>query len=229
MSFGIAAAIVVAAMVIAVVAMQRADVTARATAHDSERLESARQGAAQALSWALPLAPWVFASATLGFITIPTRVHVGLAAPLAAGTATLLVNGVSAVIQVVARAGSWGPQTGTLGAALAAVGYAATAAAPPTMPLALGLPLLIVLGCAAGLCLREGLIDLEVAAPQRVRGALTGAFYVLTYLGFGLPLLLTVVGSPKASATILAAMAALASLTAVSRAVRLRRDSHRQN
>jgi hypothetical protein len=73
------------------------------------------------------------------------------------------------------------------------------------------------------------LIDLEVDAPQRVRGALTGAFYVLTYLGFGLPLLLTVVGSPKASAIILAAMAALASLTAVSRAVRLRRDSHRQN
>jgi len=228
-SFGIAAAIVVAAMVITVAAMQRADVTAPATAPDSQRSESAPQGAVQALSWALPLAPWVFASATLGFITIPTRVHVGLAAPLAAGTATLLVNGVSAVIQVVARAGSWGPQTGTVGAALAAVGYAATAAAPPTMPLALGLPLLIVLGCAAGLCLREGLIDLEVAAPQRVRGALTGAFYVLTYLGFGLPLLLTVVGSPKASAIILAAMAALASLTAVSRAVRLGRDSHRQN
>jgi hypothetical protein len=51
----------------------------------------------------------------------------------------------------------------------------------------------------------------------------------VSYIGFGLPLLLTVVGSPKASAIILAAMAVLASLTAVSRAVRLRRVSHRQN
>ncbi len=59
------------------------------------------------------------------------------------------------------------------------------------MTLELGLSLLVVLGCAAGLLLREGLIDLEAAAPQRVRGALTGAFYTVAYLGFGLPLLLS--------------------------------------
>jgi hypothetical protein len=97
--------------------------------------------------------------------------HVGLAASLAVSTATLIVNGVSGLIQVVARARDWGPQAGTAGAVLAALGYAGTAAAPPTMPLALGLPLLVILECASGLCLREGLIDLEAAAPQRVRGA----------------------------------------------------------
>ncbi len=52
----------------------------------------------------MPLAPWVFASATLGFVTIPGRLHTALAAPVAAGTATLIVNGVSGAVQVLARA-----------------------------------------------------------------------------------------------------------------------------
>ncbi len=226
-SFGIAAALVVAAMVVAVVAAQRTNVTAPAAARDREQSMPARQGSARALSWSLPLAPWVFASATLAFVAIPSHMHTGLAAPIAAGTAALIANGVSGLTQLVARARRWGPQAGTAGALLAALGYAATAAAPPTMAPELGLSLLVVLGCASGLCLREGLIDLEAAAPQRVRGALTGAFYAVTYIGFGLPLLLTTVGSAD-SAMILAAMAILASATAVSRAVRLRQDSHRQ-
>jgi MFS family permease len=228
-SFGIAAAFVVVATVVAFVAAQRAAVTLPAAARGPEESMPSRQGIARALSWAMPLAPWVFASATLAFVTIPARVHTGLTAPMAAGTAALIANGVSGLIQVVARARRWGPQAGTIGALLAALGYAATAAAPQTMTLGLGLSLLVVLGCAAGLCLREGLIDLEAAAPQRVRGALTGVFYAVTYIGFGLPLLLTIVGSAEASGMILAVMAVLALATAVSRAVRLRRDSHRQD
>ena len=227
-SFAVATAIVVAAMVVTIVAVQRTDVTAPAAADDSEWSTPSRQGSARALSWALPLAPWVFASATLGFVAIPARVHTGLAAPMAAGIATLLVNGSSGVIQVIARAGNWGPRAGTAGAVLAALGYALTALAPPTMTVALSLPLLLVLGCASGLSLREGLIDLEAAAPQHVRGALTGMFYALTYIGFGLPLLLTTVESDVSQA-ILAVMAVLASTAAVSRAARLRRDAHRQN
>jgi MFS family permease len=228
-SFAIAAAIVVLATAAAVVAAQRAAVTMPATARGPERSMRARQGSARALGWAMPLAPWVFASATLAFITIPTRVHTGFAAPVVAGIATLIANGVSALIQIVARARRWGPQAGTTGALLAALGYAVTAAAPPTMTLGLGLSVLVVLGCASGLLLREGLIDVEAAAPQRVRGALTGAFYTVSYVGFGLPLLLSSLGSAKDSAIILAVMALLASATAVNRAVRLRRDSHRQN
>ena len=227
-SFAVASAIVVAAMVVTIVAVQRTDVAAPAGPRNPEQSRPSLQGSTRALSWALPLAPWVFASATLGFVAIPARVHTGLAAPLAAGIATLIVNGSSGVIQVIARAGKWGPRTGTAGAVLAAVGYAFTALAPPTMTAALSLPLLLVLGCASGLSLREGLIDLEAAAPQHVRGALTGMFYAFTYIGFGLPLLLTTVGS-DVTQVILAVMAALASTSAISRAIRLRRDAHRQN
>ncbi|CQD06485.1 transporter, major facilitator family protein [Mycobacterium europaeum] len=227
LSFGIAAAVGVAAMSVVVVTARHSGAAARSTTEVWEPPTPAEQGVAPALSWAMPLAPWVFASATLGFIAIPGRVHTGLAAPLAAGTATLMVNGVSGLIQVLARARRWGPQAGTAGAALAALGYAVTALAPPAIPLALGVPLFVMLGCASGLCLREGLIDLEAAAPKRLRGGLVGAFYVVTYIGFGLPLILATVGRTVSTA-ILAVMAALALLTAVSRAVRLRRDAHRQ-
>jgi hypothetical protein len=195
---------------------------------DTKKSVAEDLSAMRALSWAMPMAPWVFASATLGFITIPARVHTGLAAPVAAGIAALIVNGSSGVIQLIARAGSWGPRAGTVGAALAAIAYALIAVAPPTMTLTLALPLLLILGCASGLSLREGLIDLEAAAPQHIRGALTGAFYALTYIGFGLPLLLTTVGF-SGEPIILAGMAALAASAAIFRTIRLRRNSHRQN
>lgn len=227
LSFGVATAIGLAAMAIALLTGRGARADAPSAAPAWEPSPGAGRGAARALGWAMPLAPWVFASATLGFIAIPARLHTGLAAPMAAGLATLMVNGVSGLVQVLARARRWGPQAGTAGAALAALGYAVTALAPATISPALGLPLFLVLGCASGLCLREGLIDLEAAAPRRVRGALMGAFYVVTYVGFGLPLILTTVGS-AISTTILAVMAALALLTVVSRAVRLRGDAHRQ-
>ena len=81
LSFGIAAAILVAAMLIAIVAVQRTGVTGSAITYDSKQSTSARLSAARALSRALPLAPWVFASATLAFITIPHRLHTGFPAP----------------------------------------------------------------------------------------------------------------------------------------------------
>ena len=228
LSFAVAAAIVVAAMIATILAVRQTDVAAPGAARDSEGSAPRTGSSARALSWAMPLAPWAFASATLGFITIPTRIHTGLAAPMAAGIAALIVNGSSGLVQILARAGSWGPRVGTVGAGLAALGYAATALAPPILTVALSLPLLLVLGCASGLSLREGLIDLEAAAPQHVRGTLTGAFYALTYIGFGLPLLLTTLGSGS-SQLILAVMTLLALTAAISRAVRLRRDMHRQN
>jgi MFS family permease len=227
-SFGVAAALVVVAMAATIAMARRPSPTPAEQSFDTGQPAPPRQGIARALSWALPLAPWVFASATLGFVTIPARVHVGLAAPLAAGLAALIVNGASGLVQITARAGNWGPWAGTLGATLAAFGYALIAVAPPTLTLALAIPLLLLLGCGSGLSLREGLIDLEAAAPQRVRGTLTGVFYSVTYIGFGLPLLLTS-GGLQGTRLILTAMAVLAATAAIARTMRLRRDSHRQS
>jgi MFS family permease len=227
-SFAVAAALVVVAMAFTYAAGRGTVESMPVAERDVQTATPSRSSSARAFSWALPLAPWVFASATLGFITIPARVHTGLAAPIAAGIAALIVNGSSGVIQIIARLGAWGPRAGTIGAALAALAYAAIAVTPPTITPVLSLALLLTLGCASGLSLREGLIDVEAAAPQHVRGMLTGAFYALTYIGFGLPLLLTSVGF-GGSRVILVVMAMLAATAAVTRALRLRRDSHRQN
>jgi len=97
------------------------------------------------------------------------------------------------------------------------------------MALVLGLPLLPILGCASELSLRAGLIDLETAAAPHIRGALIGVFYAVAYVGFGVPQLLTTVGSATISATILVVMAALAFTTAIGRSARLRRDTLWQN
>jgi MFS family permease len=225
-SFALAAVLVVIAMVATVLAARRTPPASPSS--DAKQSVAKDLSAKRALSWAMPLAPWVFASATLGFITIPARVHTGLAAPIAAGIGALIVNGASGVIQIIARTGSWGPRAGTVGAALAALGYTLIALAPPTLTLTLAVPLLLILGCASGLSLREGLIDLEAAAPQHVRGALTGAFYALTYIGFGLPLLLTTVGF-SGGHIILVGMATIAASAAIFRSIRLRRDRHRQS
>lgn len=224
-SFGLAATLVLAAMALTVAVTRRRVPAARPSAKPGPAAPGL--SSVRALSWAIPMAPWVFASATLGFITIPGRVHTGLAAPTAAGIAALIVNGSSGVVQVIARLRSWGPRAGIVGAGLAALGYLVIAVAPPAMPLTLAVPLIVVLGCASGLSLREGLIDLEAAAPQHVRGALTGVFYSATYVGFGLPLLLTTVGFGGSHA-ILIAMALLAAAAAALRTVRLRQDPHRQ-
>lgn len=225
-SFAVAAGLVAAAMVGAVVALRSTAATANPLLTTKP---AAGQSTRRAVSWALPLAPWVFISATLAFVTIPPRVHTGLAAPLAVGAAALITNGTSGLVQLIARARRWGPQTGTVGALLAAVGYAVVVAVPSDMPLGLGVALVMLLGGASGLCLREGLIDLEAAAPQHVRGTLTGAFYAVSYVGFALPLLLAILGPSWQSATVIGALAALAASAAISRAIRLRRNSHRRN
>nr|WP_081287689.1 MFS transporter [Mycobacterium asiaticum] len=227
LSFAVAAGLVAVAMIIALSISRRTTHPLAGPARTAE--PSVGQGLGQALGWAMPLAPWVFASASVAFVTIPTRVHTAVAAPLAAGVAALITNGVSGLVQLLARARRWGPQTGTVGALLAALGYAAIAVAPAKIPLGLGFALVLLLGCASGLCLREGLIDVEAAAPQHIRGTLTGVFYAVTYVGFGLPLLLTVLGPSREFVLTFAALAGVATMAAVSRAVRLRRNAHRQN
>ena len=52
----------------------------------------------------------------------------------------------------------------------------------------------LLLGTAYGLCLAAGLTMVGVLAAPTARGALTGTFYACAYLGFGVPLLLSVAG-----------------------------------
>ena len=184
--------------------------------------DGAERSVANALLWALPLAPWVFASATVSFVTMTARLGDRYSGPLLPGFAAALTLGAGILVQTAARHRNWGPQAGTVGAALAALGYCLVAVGGAHPALGLFIVCALVLGTAYGLCLREGLLDLESLAPPASRGALTGIFYVGTYLGFGLPVLLVVIEPTMGPSLPLVILAAVAAVVAVVRFRRLR-------
>jgi len=187
-----------------------------------DRAERSGTNVKGALLWALPLAPWVFASATVSFVTMTARLGDRYSGPLLPGFAAALTLGAGILIQTAARHRNWGPQAGTVGAALAALGYLLVAVGGARPALGLFIVCALVLGTAYGLCLREGLLDLESLAPPASRGALTGIFYVGTYLGFGLPVLLVVIEPTMGPSLPLVILAAVAAVVAVVRFRRLR-------
>ncbi|MGW6657427.1 MFS transporter [Rhodococcus sp. NPDC055024] len=184
--------------------------------------DGAERSVASALFWALPLAPWVFASATVSFVTMTARLGDRYSGPLLPGFAAALTLGAGILVQTAARHRNWGPQAGTVGAALAALGYLLVAVGGAHPALGLFIVCALVLGTAYGLCLREGLLDLESLAPPASRGALTGIFYVGTYLGFGLPVLLVVIEPTMGPSLPVVILAAVAAAVAVIRFRRLR-------
>lgn len=187
-----------------------------------DRAERSGTDVKGALLWALPLAPWVFASATVSFVTMTARLGDRYSGPLLPGFAAALTLGAGILVQTAARHRNWGPQAGTVGAALAALGYLLVAVGGARPALGLFIVCALVLGTAYGLCLREGLLDLESLAPPASRGALTGIFYVGTYLGFGLPVLLVVIEPTMGPSLPLVILAAVAAVVAVVRFRRLR-------
>ncbi|WP_200804096.1 MFS transporter [Pseudonocardia thermophila] len=62
------------------------------------------------------------------------------------------------------------------------------------------IPTAVLLGLAYGLCLTGGLTMVGELADPTARGAVTATFYACAYLGFAVPLLLSVIGGADAGA-----------------------------
>lgn len=179
------------------------------------------RGTAQALKSALPMAVWVFSSASVAMVTMAARIGERYSGPWVPGIAAAVTLGSGAVIQLIARRMNAGPQAGVLGATLAAIGFLLAAAGGPAPSMALFLLTAVLLGFGYGLCLRDGLNDVETMAPAEIRGTLTGLFYIGAYLGFALPVALVVI-RPFAGVTApLLALAGLAATSAVFRVVQI--------
>lgn len=172
-----------------------------------------------ALRVAVPMALWVFACASVAMVTMAERMAYRYEGPWLPGVVAAVTLTAGFAAQTLARLRGWGPTAGVFGAAAAAVGFAAIAAAGATPSLASFFGIAVILGTAYGLCLREGLIDIETLAPARLRGILTGVFYVVTYLGFGLPVVLSTV---EPSMGIVAPVLVLSATAAVAALVRTR-------
>jgi FtsH-binding integral membrane protein len=112
----------------------------------------------------------------------------------------------------------WRP-LGVIGAGLAAAGFAIAAVAGAQMGLATFVLCALVLGSAYGLCLGQGLQDVERLAPRHARGLVTGLFYVVSYSGFALGFVLNTYEDSIGPSTPLLVLAALAAVTALARSV----------
>lgn len=188
-------------------------------AGDPAAVADTDRSAGAALRGALPLAVWVFACATVAMVTMVERMDYRFSGPLLPGVAAAVTLVTGVAVQVAARRFEWGAWSGVMGALAAAAGFGLVALAGDAPSLALFLLAAAVLGAAYGLCLRQGLVDIETLSPRAVRGALTGVFYAVTYLGFGLPVLLVAIEPAVGETAPLVVLAVLAGAVAVWRAV----------
>lgn len=193
------------------------------SAHPPAGPTRAPRSVGAALSWALPVAPWVFAGATVGVVTLPARLPANDGGPLLAGIAAGIVLGTGVAVQAYARRRNLGPVAGVVGAFAAAAGLLLAGFGGSQPGLGLVGVAFLLLGTGYGLCLRAGLLDLERWAPPAGRGTLTGLFYLATYSGFAVPVALAAL-EPVAGPTIpLLVLGALAGLVAVLRWMRITR------
>lgn len=177
---------------------------------------------AQALLRAVPMALWVFSTVTVPLVVLAGRVGGEHSGPWLPGVAAALALGTGVAVQMTARRADWGPFAGIAGAGLAAVGFAVAAVVDTTEGVGLFVVASVVLGSAYGLCLRAGLVDVEMLTPPEHRGITIGVFYVCTYLGFGLPVLLESLRTPVGTTAPLLALSGLALAAATLRWVQLR-------
>ncbi|MCU4184472.1 MFS transporter [Acidiferrimicrobium sp. IK] len=168
---------------------------------------------------AAPMAPWVFAAASVAFAVLPAQVtrrtghYEVLFAAVVAGL-TLLVG---VAVQPYARrldirSEARGMQAG-LGSVTAgmAMGAAAAATAQPWLVLVAA----VLLGAGYGTCLVSGLLEVQrVARPDALAG-LTAVFYALTYIGFAAPVVISSLAGAADTTVVLLCATGLCALTLV--------------
>ncbi|MBF6332475.1 MFS transporter [Nocardia transvalensis] len=174
---------------------------------------------------ALPAALWLFTSAATAYAVLPTLLATRVrGAPIAfSALVTVITLGCGFAIQSVARRID---KPGTARAAavaliLAACGMATAAYTSATLLVPAAIVTAIVLGAGYGIGLVAGLQEIErIARPDDLAG-LTAVFYSVSYLGFGVPVVLAFLheypgfGYPAMFAT--GAVAALGCLAVVAR------------
>jgi MFS family permease len=164
----------------------------------------------------VPIAIGVFTFPSTAVTVLPLLLTPGL--PGLAVAVTGVVAGVTLLTGVFAqplgrRIGS--VRSGPLGLVLGAVGFGLSLLGVGHDAWALLIPVALLLGVAYGLCLAAGLTMVGQLAAPTARGALTGTFYACAYLGFGVPLLLSVLGGSDGFGVPLAVLAVVCGVVGV--------------
>jgi MFS family permease len=163
-----------------------------------------------------PMAPWVFAAPAIAFALLPSLAGAGQAANGIALTAAIaaLCALAGILVQPLARRLDLRPgrnRAAAAGLLVLAAGLVLGAVTAHAREVWLLVPSAIVLGCAYGMCLVAGLVEVQRLAGSNGAAGLTAIYYALTYLGFAAPYLI-VLGTHLASYTVLLAVAALLAL-----------------
>ena len=163
------------------------------------------------------IAPWVFAAPAVAFAFLPAAIGADrlTGGVVVTGAVTGLTALAGVLIQPVARAldarqRRW--PVGMVGLLVCAAGLGLGAYAVEVNSLWLLAPCAAVLGCAYGLCLVSGLIEVGRLARPEALGSLTAVYYALAYLGLTTPYLLTL-ASPLTDYRTLLLIAAAVALT----------------
>ena len=166
----------------------------------------------------VPVAPWVFGSASLSLVVLPAQVSsVDSASVAFAGVVAALTLGCGVLVQPFARRIEdrrrlAAAAVGLLAAAAAlAIGLEADDAGSKALVLLAAIPF----GIAYGMCLVSGLRETERLAPATERGASIAVFLALTYVGFGAPYVFNLLAGLTDASTTLTLGAAFALLTAL--------------
>lgn len=178
----------------------------------------------KALAISIPMAVWVFSTATTSMVILSARASSHLDnAVLLPGIAAFLFFSAGLGAQTLGRKMQWGRTSGIIGALCAATGFLLAGLAGEVTPVWLFVLASLILGVAYGLSLREGLLGIEAYTPTAQRGTAIGIYYVFTYLGFGLPVLLDALSPTLGATTPLLIVAVLAVGSAAIRALQIKR------
>jgi len=173
------------------------------------------------LAVVVPLAPWVFASASIALAYLPTLVAAQLPGHVLIFSAvvTLLTAGAGILVQPLARrldrpgtprliATALGIVVAGLLVAVVVAARADSTAGPVLVVLAA-----LVLGAGYGCCQVCGLLEVQrLARPEHLAG-LTAIYQAVSYVGFVAPFPLAAASGVIPPATLLLAVAGLATLT----------------
>jgi predicted MFS family arabinose efflux permease len=159
-------------------------------------------------------APWIFASAAIGYGYLPTQLRgaTGSWGLVFATAATVVALGASSAIQPIAkRLHSLESARGlAVGVFIIAAGIAVAVLAISARSVWAGLAANVVIGAGLGIALVSSLLEVQrIATPADLAG-LTGVFYTLAYAGFLAPTVIAAIAASIPVTTILWVMVALA-------------------
>ena len=139
----------------------------------------------------IPMAPWIFGSAAIAYAIIPALVadELGSWALLYTAGLTVVTLVCGVLVQPIARRldDQSSARAIVVSMVLMAFGVFAAVATAVTRSVVLALLVAMLLGCAYGIAIVSGLLEIQrIADPDELAG-ISGVYYSLAYLGFLLP------------------------------------------